>query len=385
MIYSLPYILMVVVIGLAALYYQYEEREDYRRYTLWGVVALMFFFFAFRGYVSTDWTAYYADYQKCELENVWNNVYTSTKVLWRIEPGFTLLMWLCKMMVPNYIFLNVVCTAVNLVLLLRFLRRRLDNPVLGLLLFTCFGGLMLSINLMRNAISILIFVNTLHYIRQRRPLPFFLWNLLGMMFHISAVFFLPCYFFLHRSTNKWVFAAVFVVGNIIFLGRIPIFLSVANLVLGDAGGHLATVIENYTSGQMEEAAGISIGYLERLLTATLVWLYYDRLLEVRKDNMLFINSYLIYASLFFYFSEFRVLSLRFSYLFFFSYWILWADLPRCFALKNNRYLFIGFVALYCVLKTHGQMNNIVSEYDNMLLGGRSYEERLYIFNRNYDD
>ncbi len=386
MIYSIPYIALVAVIGFAALYYESEQREDRRLYVELGCVGLFFVFFAFRGYISTDWTSYYNDFQKVELEYIWTNSYTSDTVSWRLEPGFTLLLWLCKSLTNSFISVNVVCAVITTILLMRFLRQRLDNPLLGLLLYVCFGGLMLNINLLRNAISILIFVNALPYIQQRRFVPFALLMLLGMMFHFSAVFYLFTYFFLHRRTPVWLFAAVVVVGHVVLIGKIPIFLGLVSLLLGDVGRQIQFMIEGYTSGQMEEAMSVlSIGNLERLFTICLILAFYRRLQEMREDSMLFINSYLIYVSLFLFFSEFRTLALRFSYLFFFAYWILWADLIRCFAIRNNRRLFLVFVGLYCVLKMHGQTNVIEDEYDNVLFGAKSYEERLYIFNRNYDE
>ena len=70
-----------------------------------------------------------------------------------------------------------------------------------------------------------------------------------------------------------------------------------------------------------------------------------------------------------------------SYLFMFAYWILWYDLVKCFAIESNRKLFLGFMFIYLSLKTVGLSNLITAEYDNVLFGIKTYEERLYIHNR----
>ena len=85
--------------------------------------------------------------------------------------------------------------------------------------------------------------------------------------------------------------------------------------------------------------------------------------------------------MFFLLSEFNIISLRMSGLFTFAYWIIWYDFLKCFSIKNNRKLYIAFVTLYCIMKMIGSTNMITSEYDNILFGSKSYEERLYIHNR----
>ncbi len=80
-------------------------------------------------------------------------------------------------------------------------------------------------------------------------------------------------------------------------------------------------------------------------------------------------------------SEFQVVSLRMAGLFIFSYWVLWGDLIKCFSIVNNRKLFMAFIGIYCSLKIIGSTNMITSEYDNILFGAKSYEERLYLHNR----
>ena len=127
---------------------------------------------------------------------------------------------------------------------------------------------------------------------------------------------------------------------------------------------------------------ISIGYLERLFTGLLVFCYMNKLREIRKDNDLFINTILLYFMVFFFFSEFKVVSLRFSYLFCFGYWTLWGDLIKCFSISNNKKLYICFLVIYCVFKIYGLTDNIVFRYDNVLFGAQTYNVREFIFNMN---
>lgn len=382
MIYTIPYLLLLLFFFGLALYYEQAEETDTRNKISYGCLAVMLLFFGFRGFIFDDWQIYYSLFQECSFENVWFNVYTYKSAHWTCEPGFTLLMVICKSLIDSYYFFNFVCTVIVTALLFNFFQEQeFDNFPFALILYLCFGGIIMSTNLMRNTIAIMIFINAIKYINERKPIPFFLLCILAITFHLSALMYLPTYFFLHKRINKWVFVGIFLVGNFVFLTHTSIFLKVMSIFISTDSGRLSDMLEAYTSGTMDVASGISIGYLERLFSSFLIFCYYDRLVEVRKNNAIFINSFILYFVLTFYFSEFKEASLRMSYLFIFAYWILWRDLIKCYSIENNRKLFAGFLFAYCMLKMIGHTDVVTSQYDNILFGAKSYEERLYIHNR----
>lgn len=382
MIYTIPYLILLLFLFSVAVYYEQTEDDDIRNKINYGCLMLMLVFFGFRGFVFDDWQIYYILFQDCSFEDVWYNVYTYKNARWTCEPGFTLLMATCKGLFDSYYFFNFVCTVIVTVLLFNFFKQqKFNNFPFALILYLCFGGIIMSVNLMRNSIAIMIFINAIKYIEERRPVPYFLLCLLAISFHLSALMYLPLYFFLHRRFSKWVFAGIFLAGNFVFLTHTSIFLNVMSLFIGTDSGRLSEMLKDYTSGTLGTAAGISIGYLERLFTSFLVFCYYDKLSTVRKNNTLFINSFILYFAMTFFFSEFKEASVRMSYLFIFAYWILWKDLIVCFSVENNRKLYISFLFTYCMLKMMGHTDVVTSQYDNVLFGAKSYEERLYIHNR----
>ncbi len=382
MIYTIPYLILLLFFFLLALYYEQTEEVGIRNKIIYSCFAVMIIFFGFRGFIFDDWQIYYSLFQKCSFENVWYNVYTYKNSQWTCEPGFTLLMATCKSIFDNYYFFNLVCTIITTILIFNFFKQQqFNNLPFAIILYLCFGGIIMSTNLMRNTIAIMIFLNAIKYIEERKPIPFYMLCFLATTFHLSALMYLPTYFFLHRRINKWIFVGIFIIGNLIFLTQTSIFLKVMSLFIGTDSGRLTDMLKAYTSGTMDVASGISIGYLERLLSSFLIFCYYDKLMEVRKNNAVFINSFILYFVLTFYFSEFKEASLRMSYLFIFAYWILWRDLIECYSIENNRRLFVGFLVTYCMLKMIGHTDVVTCQYDNVLFGAKSYEERLYIHNR----
>lgn len=381
MIYSIPYVLIILIFGGLAIHHQSSDDQNTKKRIEHACIGIMIFFFGFRGFVCDDWISYYPAFQKCDIEDVFINPFDSRREIF--EPGFTFLMYLCKIIYDDYFFMSFVCTCINTILLVLFLRNRTECIPFAFVLYLCFGGYLMNTNLMRNSISILLFVNALQYLEGRKPVPYFLLCMLALLFHISAIVYFPLYFFFHIRCNKWIYATLFIIGNIIFLFKIPVFLSLISIVIGGAGERLQMLIEAYTEGEYGEVASVlSIGYLERVFTGVLIFCYYDKLVAIREENKLFINAFIGYIIIILYFGEFQILSQRLANLFIFAYWIIWYDFLKCFSIENNKKLFMVFLTLYCIMKIIGMTNMKASEYDNVLFGAKSYEERLYIHQQN---
>ena len=379
MLISLPYVLLVFALGVLAYFHHYldGDKELQQRLT-GGAVALFLVFFGFRGFILSDWIVYYQYFYDCQWNEVFSYELAESK---GFEPGFAILTMMCKTLFPDFHFYTFLLCAINTALLLRFFRNRTDNIPLSIMLYVVFEGLVISTNLMRNSIAIFLFLNAIDYLIDRKPLQYFSLCLLACTFHLSAFVYLPLYFFFHRNFSKWFFLVVFVVCNVIYLSHFSLFEIVASLIGLDES--MTLKVRTYTE-LYSESSRISIGYLEKLMTGTLIFLYYDELKDFRKGNVVFINAVLAYLAFFFVLGEFEMLARRVSMLFVFGYWIIWSDLIRTFSFSNNRKLFGAFVFLYCLLRINGLTQLPDFEYDNVLTGIKSYNERYYLHNKTYD-
>ena len=379
--FALPYILLVCFYGTLGFWFQRTRDDNIRKRIIYLCVGVMIFFFGFRGFCFYDWNVYYVDYQHYNPIDLFKLPPSD----WPFEPGFTILMLITKAVYNDYHFFVFVCTVIDTVLLIRFLKKYIINIPLALMICFCMNGLGLLTDLMRNSIAILIFANALEFIEERKPIPYFLSCLIAFTFHTSAIFYFPLYFFLHRRLNKWVFLSIFIAGNFVYLFHISVFLSIINLITGFINPTLQEKINDYMKLMPDAGFRITIGYLERLLTGGLIFCYFNKLRDIRKGSDIFINSILIYFALFFFFSEFKVISQRLSYLFSFGYWIIWMDLIKCFSIKNNRKLFLVFLGIYCIFKMYGLTNYPIARYDNILFGAEPYHIRTNIYNKTYNE
>lgn len=384
MIYSLPYITLVLFYAMLSCVYT-TMSDDMKRNVRIVCVFVYIVFFGFRGYVGDDWTIYYPTFaDEVHVSSFQDILFTLEEEPYEI--GFTILMIISKLSFDSFPFFVFFVTCINFALLYRFLRKRIDNIPLGIMLFLCMGGFGMQINLFRNTISILLFANAIEYLVNRKPIPYFLMCILALSFHLSAIIYFPLYFFFHKRFPRWFYVLVFVFGNIFFLSQIKFISPIMMSIAGQMGEEYEFLVEAYTEGKIGEInQGISIGYIERLLTGLLILCYYDKLTTMRSENAVFINSYLAYFFMYFFFSEFSVVAGRLATLFSYFYWIIWIDLLRCFTIRNNMLLFIVYLGIYSVLKMWGMTNLITLRYDNVLFGAQSYEERLYIHEKYKDD
>lgn len=381
MAYSIPYILVLTFFGISAFIFEFSENEERKRNVVLLSIVVFYVFFAFRGYVYTDWTNY-AEF----LDEVqWGDllVWTGGTAVVR-EPGFTLLCLLCKSVVNEYAFLVIVCTTIDLWLFLRFLRRwEIENVAFVFMLFLTFNGVGIMFNLMRNTISIMIFLNALEFIVKRKPLPYFLLCLLALSFHLSSILYVPLYFFLHRRINKWVLLGLFLSFFAFYVSQISIVATAIQVlgIEGTLGEKIMLYTETFTSSRTLSLSGT----LEKCGLVTLLVLYYDDIIATNKWRLPVINSLVIYFFMFFILAEFYTLSVRLSDLFVFAYWVLWIDVVKILFFSNNRKLLAGLIYLYCLYILVFNIHTPVQEYDNLLFGAKSQYERRNILQSTYED
>lgn len=379
MVYTIPYIFLIAFYGGMAWLYNYTTANRNRLVVIAACFFVTLFFWGFRGYCFHDWTVYYVIFQKLETSSLHLALSNSGS-----EPGFTTLMFLCKNITNNYIFFNVACSLINLLLLSRFLLKHTENYAFSLMICTVFGGIMLFTDLMRNAIAIFLFINAIDYIRERNPLKYFAVCLLSLSFHYSAIFYFPLYFFLHKKINKNIFLAIFIISCCIYILQVPLFLSAAQFILSIVSPDMLDRIGFYLEEIAKGGAVINFVFVERIFTAIIIYCYMDKLRTIREDANIYINCVLLFFAFNFLLYEFPTLSERLSFLFTVGYWVVWNDLTKCFSIENNRKLYILIVCVYCLLRIIGNTkNNIIARYDNVLFDSETYQERQSVFRKNY--
>ena len=382
MTYSIPYIVILLLFGIYTFLYEKSEDEKQKQLILLFSVTVFFIFFAFRGYVYSDWLSYSELYANVEWSDIFDITNSKRKAVIR-EPGFTALMYFCSLFTREYAFLVIVITTIDIILFVRFLKRwNVRNIPFSLMLFFTFEGVGLMFNALRNQLAIFIFLNALEYILRRKPLHYIAICFAALCFHSSSILYFPLYFFLDRKINKWIFLGLILGFFAFYISQMSIVLTLIKImgIEGALGEKAIYYTESFTTARALSPTGT----LEKLGLTLLIFLYYEKLTN-NKSNIILINSLVLCYFFYYVFGEFRELSSRLSLLFQYSYWVLCIRLTDVFAIQNNKRLFGGIFFLYCLYMTALAYKMPIQEYDNLLFGAKSQTERLKIYNKTVED
>ena len=376
--YSLPYILLIIFylsISSVQLGFRLDEKSNWTLNFLVLIVYILFW--GFRGYIATDWVNYYPFFK-----NLPTNLLLAINHS-DFESGFVLYSAIIKNFFTSFETYQLINTLTNVCLLHIFFKKYLPSKyyALGFAVFLVFYGCIFEINLLRNFKGLLLFLIALPYIEQRKPIKYFTLITLAILFHWSSIVFVPLYFFLHKEIPLKVFLITFIVGSFIYLLQIEYITPIIKLFSSLLPKELSVRILNYTNiAAFSKSYGLTFVYFERTLTTFFVLLYYNKI-KANRANILLINSFFIYITLFLFCSEMTIILTRVAGNFAYSYWILIPIIIQQ-SERNFKPLIITFFALFFILKMHLMMNNIFFDYDSFLFGNsKSYEQRFSTFEK----
>jgi len=378
---SLPYIILTLFILMISIFQiglKFDERSvKFINFTVW---ALFILFFGCRGFIGWDWHSYYPFFK--ELKPLYQFDFNTKSIY---DKGFVIYASIIKSFTNDYRLFIFISTLIDGILLHFAFKKHLPKNLyaFAFIMFIAMEGIILEANLMRNIKGILLFLLSIQYIEKRNILKFIILNLIGICFHWSSIIFLPLYFFIHKKIDLKIIIYIFIVGNIIYLSQLEYitpFLKIFSKYFGVTASEKTDWY--FKSAFFTKQYGITLGYLEKISTSFLIMLYYNKLIEKSKVNIIFINCFLIFIIINFYFSEVSIIITRLGNLFVFSYWILW---PQIIGLSTNvsKYILFIFISVYLNLRVAKTTENILFKYDNVLFDKcQNFKEREKIFNVN---
>ena len=372
MTFALPYIYYFISIFLS--FFSSKTNKELIGLTRLFFIFLTIYFIGLRGFVEADWIVYYP---------VWKDAPTlfdeSSKIFLFLsttfyEKGFALLLVICKSIVNSYFFVQFIILVFTLLCLDSFFNRFCEKYYyLAFCLFYLFGGYVLSVILIRNCISIMIFLLSVPSLVAHNWKKYFVLNILGCLFHTSSLFYFPLYFLLCFSYSPFLIGIIWLIGNGVFLLQIPlattIFKAIGEKVLGRVG---ILVVSYLNSKTYSVSYGISIGYLERSFTFLLFFL--NRNLFSTKSDKIFLNMFYIYSFIFLYCTDFRIIVDRIPILIYCTYWILYPKIYSFFC-KQTKVVFLTVLLFYSIIKIIMFFGSPIGLYENVITGAMDYQTR----------
>ena len=376
--YALPYILLLVAFYFLS--YKEQWRIVYNRnrqiiHTWCGI--LFIFFFGLRGFVGWDWYSYYPLFES--IPSLFHLSSSDFNTLSLIEPGYIIYIAFIKLLTKNYQVFVFISVLIDFLLLYKTFKRYDQNIAFAFALFIGFSTI-LEINLMRNIKAILIFLLALPYIRERKIFPYMGLIVLAIMFHISAVIYIPLYFFLHKKMSSNILFLLILCGIIVFILQISYISPMIQIASSFLGGKISLMTENYLNSDLNSAPrGISLRLIERLLSISLLIVYYKKIISENPNNILFVNLFILYILSTLYLYEVDILFDRIGTLFIISYCFIYPIIGENIKLKNNQRIFFVITVLYTLMVVYTHTDNLLYRYDNVVFGISDYPSRCQDF------
>lgn len=370
--FALPYIYYFISVFFGV--FSSKTGKEFKKLTRILFLFITIYFIGLRGYIEADWLIYYPEWNNAPsfMDGLDEVISFFSKTFY--EKGFVLLLIICKTLCKNYLFLQFVILLFTLFCLDKFLTIFCNKYYyLGACLFYLFGGYMLSIIMIRNCISVMLFLLSIPSLINKNWKRYFLLNMIGVLFHTSSVFYFPLYFVLRKKYNTLLILSIWLFGNIVFLLQIPIASSIFSSVAGLLFGNLGRLVTNYLNSKQYNAAyGISIGFLERTVTFLLFFLNRKRFNS--KSDVVFLNMLYLYSFIFLWCTDFRIVVDRLPILIYCCYWVLYPRIYEFFE-KRTKAVFLSLLIMYSVIKIVMFFGTPIGYYENICTGAMTYEER----------
>lgn len=251
---------IIIILGIFSLFNLKNIKLKYL------MILIIVGFLSFSYGVGLDWTQYKKVYQEIipnlDIVDILLGRYNI-----RFEKGYLLINYFFYNLGVNYhIFMGIILMICNIVIL-RFIDKKTNNFYLGVLL--SFINILFIYNMepvVRQLISITIFIYSIKYIENRNFLKYFIFIYLATTFHKSAII---CYFFYFRFEKIKMNVKKIIITSVIF------YLVISNLhlileILKNLGIEIGTYyrflkIEKYGVGKERSFIGYIYIYIYTLI------------------------------------------------------------------------------------------------------------------------
>lgn len=348
------FISVALVLLILGIYDVFSENKILKENILKGIVVFLILFLGTRGFLGWDWYFYYPSFM--------NSAYT-------YEKGYMFYTFLIKGIFKNYIFYQFITTMIDFIVLYFVFKKYCKYPIMAFAIFFSLQGLHIEVELLRNMKAIVLFLFSMRYIEERKVIPFLSLNLLGILFHTSAVLYLPMYFILNYNYKNKVVIGAFILGSIYYILDFKFFHLIFQLDYAFLPEVLESKLLNYKEVIPKELIReVNLFYLERAIVFFLAYNY--------EKNRIIKNSAYVWIGIFLFTSELSIVSLRVGILFTYGAWLV---LTRAIENVENKKVLIGIIWVLCLGRIYKSItfpgNKINYRYKNAIFNELDYEKR----------
>lgn len=218
--------IIYLIATLMSLFFSFLYKKEKTLRYLWAVLTFLplFLVAAFRKFVGTDYYHYYYDKVPYLLKDG-NGLE---------EIGYTILAKFSVLFLGNYQWLIAFTAFIVCFFTYKSFFQNSKNIQTSIIFWVSFGCFYFSLNAMRQAMAIAIFLFSVKYIEKRESKKFLLCVLFASSIHLSAIIYIPMYFLLtQRISNRVLFS----VSAFLYLVWPVVSLIFYQMILGKYAGY----------------------------------------------------------------------------------------------------------------------------------------------------
>lgn len=185
------YLVFLIVLFIQTVFYDFLNNRG--RDKFWWYLNLVFFIAlaGFRWQVGGDTLTYQEAFETSSFTvgNFFsNNVFA---IGW--EPGFLFLMAICKSIINDFWFFQIVHATIVNIVIFRFIFRYSPFKFFGLLIYFFFNYLYFNTEVLRESLAICLFLIMFEYLKKGKYSKYYILNIVAVFFHYSslALLFVP--------------------------------------------------------------------------------------------------------------------------------------------------------------------------------------------------
>lgn len=179
-----------------------------------------------------------------------------------MEKGYLLFAWSFSQIFPKYQALLIISGIFFAFSICSFLKKNCKNPMLGLLIFNCFGLFNFLVQGLRQGIAMCICLFAIEFYKKNKPIRFVIVVFIASLFHASAWIFLIVYFLRFLKITLPSFF-LFITGGVIGFSLLPKVFEIMNTIIND----------EYEIGTASEEGGIITIAIYLVITFVTLFLY----------------------------------------------------------------------------------------------------------------
>ena len=271
------YTLLIVLLYLGLVKFCTRGSKEVESFLVMAGIILLFLIAALRGVrVGAD-TNSYCRYYLGIMRTRWSDLAAFRDGT--LELGYKFYNKILSSVFQNRQTITISNSFLQMLFISILIFRESKDRYLSLLFYFTFCFYQTALNLSPSSYVSYFMLLSLPLIQKKRLIPFLLWSIIGSLFHLSVLFFLPLYFICRMSPkrrNVLIFLGIGVISFVFFTFLLP---ALARILPSSYRGYVQSAGRSYDLEQI-------LVYLVQLLAVCFIWILMNA-----KERRLFVKKY----------------------------------------------------------------------------------------------